>query len=136
MRKIESNQYFLIHFLLLLFVSNLVYAVDSEVYSFDPLKHSRDPFIPPEGLIEEISDKLLFYDLNQINLVAILTGSGPSKAMFSLPNGETHIVQKGDAIGKYGGVIEEISTSEVVVVESFNLGGKIKKNRTNLILAP
>lgn len=98
--------------------------VDEEVqkarsFYFNPLKVKRDPFLPPSSLKSSTSSDLVNYDTNEMSLVAILSGMGAPKAMILLPSGKTHIVQKGDQIGRNRGRVKQITANEVVVQETF-----------------
>ena len=113
---------FLVCLLPLLIPSGDAAEFDSDAsanYSFNPLQVHRDPFAPPEQDKYKMINDLLLFDTNEIKLVGIVTGFGSPQAMFVLPNGKTHIVRTGDAIGRRKGVIKHITTSEVIVRESF-----------------
>lgn len=104
-------------------------------FTFNPLSVERDPFGPPEIQAEVEEDALLRFDLLEIKLVAIMTGLGAPKAMVVLPNGESHILQEGDRIGKNKGYISKIKKNEVAVIESFkDFRGRIKKNYEKLTI--
>lgn len=108
-----------------------------EGWLFNPLGVKRDPFVPPGGNAKkEPANELRQYDLNEINLVAIMTGLGAPQAMVMLPNGKTHIIQERDPIGRHNGRIYKIRASEVVIEEAFkDFKGRDKKSFTNLVLA-
>lgn len=107
-----------------------------ENWTFNPIAVKRDPFIAPEAKAERELNELQQFDLNEMNLVAILTGMGSPQAMVVLPNGKTHIVQKGDSIGRHNGRIHRIKSDEVVVTESFrDFKGRTKKSFTSLVIA-
>lgn len=109
---------------------------EENAWIFNPLAVKRDPFVAPNGVKHEAVDELRQFDLNEIHLVAILTGLGPSQAMVVLPNGKTHIVQSGDGIGRHKGRVYRITGSEVVVQEAFkDFKGRDKKSFTSLVLA-
>ena len=112
-------------------------GVTDEGWLFNPLAVKRDPFVPPPGLNKkEKGNELREFDLNEINLVAILTGLGPPQAMVVLPNGKTHIVQVRDPIGRHNGRVFKITANEVVIEESFkDFKGRDKRSLTNLVLA-
>lgn len=98
--------------------------VDEEVqkarsFYFNPLKVKRDPFLPPNSLKTSGTSDLVNFDTNEMSLVAILSGMGAPKAMILLPGGKTHIVQKGDQIGRNRGRVKQITSSEVIVQETF-----------------
>jgi Tfp pilus assembly protein PilP len=108
-----------------------------EDFTFNPLSVQRDPFSPPEVKKGDLSvNELTRFDLFEMKVVAIMTGLGASKAMLVLPNGNTHIVQKGDKIGKNSGYIVDIKANELVVLESFkDFRGRVKKSYESMTLA-
>lgn len=111
-------------------------AAGGNTYTFNPLAVKRDPFFPSELSTSKKSNDLLRFDLNEMNLVAILTGMGAPQAMIVLPNSKTHIVQVGDPIGRHQGKVARISATEVIVRETFtDYQNRKKTNLTNLVLA-
>ena len=103
---------------------------------FNPLSVMRDPFVPPSSQKREVFDELKQFDLNEINLVAILTGIGAPQAMVVLPNGKTHIIQVNDALGRHKGRVHKITSNEVIIQEAFkDFKGRDKKSFTSLVLA-
>lgn len=110
-------------------------SANLEQFTFNPLSVERDPFGPPKIEVDVEEDALLRYDLLEVKLVAIMTGLGAPKAMVVLPNGESHILQEGDRIGKNKGYITKIKKNEVAVVESFkDFRGRTKKNYEKLTI--
>ena len=108
-----------------------------EGWNFNPLNVKRDPFMAPSGDKKEAVNELRRFDLNEINLVAVLMGLGAPQAMVVLPNKKTHIVQVNDPIGRHNGRIYRITPNEVVVQEAFkDFKGRDKKSLTSLMLAP
>jgi len=82
----------------------------------------RDPFAfrPPEPEVQKqgetrIKEPLEAYDLAQLKLVAIVTGTAVSNAMFVGPDGFGHFAKEDDRIGRDGGRISDIRTNEVEV---------------------
>ncbi len=122
-------------FLWVLFWSGNVLAQVSE-YSFDPLSVKRDPFLPPQELVSDPVADILRYELGEMRLMAIMSGLGSAKALVMLPNGKSHIVQKGDAIGRFKGKVDQISSTELRVREQFvdHIGRK-KTSITSLVIA-
>ena len=109
---------------------------DSSTYTFNPLSVKRDPFEPPEASDKAGVNDLLRFDLNEMNLVAIMSGMGRPQGMIVLPNGKTHIVQTGDIIGRHNGKIAKITDSEVIVKETFrDYQNRLRSSLTNLVLA-
>jgi Tfp pilus assembly protein PilP len=104
-------------------------------YSFNPLGVKRDPFVPPEVAKKAVGE-LNRYDINEMTLVAIMTGLGPAQAMIVLPNNSTHIVQTGDSIGRRNGRVARITANEVIIKESFrDYQNREKESQTSLVLA-
>ena len=105
-------------------------------FSFNPISVKRDPFQPPEVKGNSALSDLNRYDLNEMKLVAIMTGLGQPQAMIVLPNNRTHIVQKGDSIGRQNGRIQRITANEVTVKEFFkDFRGNTKESTTSLVIA-
>jgi type IV pilus assembly protein PilP len=57
------------------------------------------------------------YDLEQLRLVAVVTGLEDPVAMVEAPNGTGYNLRRGACIGRNGGVISTVRTGEVVVSE-------------------
>jgi len=109
---------------------------ESQSYTFNPLAVKRDPFEPPEASDKGTTNELLRFDLNEMNLVAVLSGMGSPQGMIVLPNGKTHIVQVGDRVGRHNGRISKIKDNEVVVKETFrDYQNRLRTSLTNLVLA-
>lgn len=105
-------------------------------YSFDPLSVKRDPFLPPSDIADEILPDIQRYELGEMKLMAIMTGMGVPKALVMLPTGKSHIVQKGDAIGRYKGKVDQILSTELRVREQFvDHKGRKKTSLTSLVIA-
>jgi len=105
-------------------------------YSFDPLSVKRDPFLPPEGIGTNKAPDIQRFELGEMKLVAIMSGVGVPRALVMLPNNKSHIVQRGDKIGRFGGVVDKILSGEVRVSEQFvDHNGRKKTSITSLILA-
>ncbi len=111
-------------------------TTESHSYTFNPLSVKRDPFEAPEINEKAGVNDLMKFDLNEMNLVAILSGMGRPQGMIVLPNGKTHIVQVGDLIGRHSGRIAKISDNEVIVKETFrDYQNRTRTSLTNLVLA-
>ncbi len=111
-------------------------SAEAQGYTFNPIAVKRDPFDPPLFSDNSKVSELQLFDLNEMNLVAVLTGMGRPQAMLVLPNGKTHIVQAGDQIGRHKGRVSRITENEIVVKEVFkDYQGRSKTSLTNLVLA-
>ncbi len=95
-------------------------------YFYDP-RGKTDPFksfIAEEEELESKRDRkprtyLETLDLSQLQLIAIIVGSKGRYAMVREAKGLGHVIQKGTPIGRNGGVVENITESEVVIREEF-----------------
>ncbi len=104
-------------------------------YRYEPVG-KRDPFRPYRdskigiGLIRATTrpqEPLEKFDIKSLEVVAIVWGNDKPKALIQDPNKQVHSVAKGQRIGKNDGFIAEIREGEIVVVELFDLNGKIVK---------
>jgi len=104
-------------------------------YRYEPVG-KRDPFRPYRdakvgiGQIRAASrvpEPLEKYDLKSLEIVAIVWDNSKPKALIQDPDKGIHSVVKGQRIGKNEGYIAEIREGEIVVVELFDLNGKIIK---------
>jgi len=57
------------------------------------------------------------YEIEQMRLVAVITGLEDPVAMVEVPGGEGVVVRRMQCIGKNGGVVAAVRTGEVVVTE-------------------
>lgn len=96
------------------------------VYAYNPVG-KRDPFRSP---LEELSaqnpnqastctDPLCQWDLDQLKLVAVVTGESNPVAMVQDPQGVGYIIHRGKRMGKLGGKVTQILRSSVIVTEFF-----------------
>ncbi len=112
-------------------------------YSYNPVG-KRDPFRSP---IEEINpvdsnrvaacnEPLCAFDLDQLKLVAVVTGDASPMAMVEDPAGRGHIVRRNTRMGRQGGKVTQILRDSVTVTEVFSGNGEIIKNPVMLKLKP
>lgn len=104
-------------------------------YKYDPVG-KRDPFRPYRdakvgiGQIRastRVPEPLERFDLKNLEVVAIVWDNSKPKALIQDPEKGIHSVVKGQRIGKNEGYIAEIREGEIVVLELFDLNGKIIK---------
>ena len=75
------------------------------------------------------------FELDQLRLVAVITGLADPLAMVEAPTGVGYAIRKGACIGKNGGVVATIRTGEVVVTEwAMRADGTREKTETALRL--
>ncbi len=85
----------------------------------------RDPFrsflaeLQTSGaaLATRCSTPLGKFEIEQLKLVAVVTGLADPVAMVEAPNGVGYQVRRGACIGKNGGIVATVRTGEVVVSE-------------------
>jgi type IV pilus assembly protein PilP len=115
------------------------------VYSYNPVG-KRDPFRSPlgdpnakkENSAEnpnggECQEPLCLFDIEQLALVAVVSGDANPIAMLEDPNRTGHIVRRNTKVGKQGGKVTQILRDCIVITEYF-LGpdGKKNPNRVNI----
>jgi type IV pilus assembly protein PilP len=101
-------------------------APAGEDFTYSPVG-KRDPFRPffidelgeEKGKKEEKLTELQKYEIDQLKLVAILSGTSQPEAMFEDPRGMGWTVSVGTPIGKNGGRVQKIKKDEVVILEEF-----------------
>jgi type IV pilus assembly protein PilP len=69
------------------------------------------------GVVSRCATPLGRFDVEQLRLVAVVTGLEDPVAMVEAPNGTGYSLRRGACIGKNGGVISAVRTGEVVVSE-------------------
>jgi len=84
----------------------------------------RDPFksflLEPESrpvLTSRCATPLGKFEIDQLKLVAVVTGLEDPVAMVEAPNGVGYAVRRGACMGKNGGVVAAVRTGELVVSE-------------------
>jgi type IV pilus assembly protein PilP len=103
----------------------------------------RDPFksflteleATATGVVTRCNTPLGRYELEQLRLVAVVTGLEDPVAMVEAPNGVGYAVRRGACLGKNGGVVAAIRTGEVVVTEwAIKADGSRDRTQTQLRL--
>ena len=82
-----------------------------------------DPFMPTSLSVEGREKKKVLpleqFDVNEFELVGIVTGSGTQKAMVQDLTGKGYFLQIGTRIGKMGGKVIRITGKEVFIREPY-----------------
>jgi type IV pilus assembly protein PilP len=114
------------------------------VYSYSPLG-KRDPFRSPlgemtasqEGGGTGCGEPLCQWDLDQLKLVAVVTGDANPIAMVEDPQTRGYIIHRGTRVGKQGGQVTQILRDAVTVTQYFTApDGKRTPNTVPLRLKP
>jgi type IV pilus assembly protein PilP len=108
----------------------------SSVGKRDPFKSFLGDLRASTGAVAtRCSTPLGRFELDQLRLVAVITGLADPLAMVEAPTGVGYSVRKGACIGKNGGVVATIRTGEVVVTEwAMRADGTREKTETALRL--
>ncbi len=112
------------------------------VYTYNPVG-KRDPFRASEEQISlkfaggegpsVCNEPLCQHDLDQLVLVAVVSGDANPMGMIEDPSKTGHIVRRNSKVGKQGGKVTAILRDCVVVTEYFRTpDGKVNPNRVNL----
>jgi type IV pilus assembly protein PilP len=108
----------------------------SSVGKRDPFKSFLGDLRATTGaVVTRCNTPLGRFELDQLRLVAVVTGLADPLAMVEAPNGVGYSVRKGACIGRNGGVVATIRTGEVVVTEwAMRADGTREKTETSLRL--
>ncbi len=86
----------------------------------------RDPFraeleLPVPSPLPSLScdEPLCRFNLEELKLTGIISGMGNPVAVFESPRGKGYSVYRGSKVGKYGGVVKQVTRDTVVVVQSW-----------------
>ena len=95
------------------------------VYSYNPMG-KRDPFRSPVAEVQltergggVCNEPLCQWDLDQLSLVAVVTGDANPIAMVQDPQTRGYIIRRGTKMGKQGGQVTQILRDSVTVTEYF-----------------
>lgn len=95
------------------------------VYTYNPMA-KRDPFRSPVAELAAkaeasgaCSEPLCQWDLDQLKLVAVVTGEANPLAMVEDPGTRGYVVRRGSRVGKQGGQVTQILRDSITVTEYF-----------------
>lgn len=95
----------------------------SQLQEFYNPSGKRDPFKPFEGgeIVYSAFAKapLERFELNQLELTAIVWGIARPKVLFRAPDGYSYIAQVGTGIGRNRGRITKVTKNKVLIAEEF-----------------
>jgi type IV pilus assembly protein PilP len=113
------------------------------VYNYNPVG-KRDPFRSPlEDLDASVvqanpvvacNEPLCQWDIDQLKLVAVVTGDANPLAMVEDPMGRGHIVRRNTKMGRQGGKVTQILRDEVIVTEIITTPERAIANEVHLKL--
>ena len=97
-------------------------------FAAEPQTEPRDPFTPlaqepkagdglQDPLTPEAANPLAAYTLGELRVVGIVLGELGNHAMLLAPDGNAYMIRVGAVIGKFNGVVADISANVVTVKE-------------------
>ncbi|PTL78539.1 pilus assembly protein PilP [Vitiosangium sp. GDMCC 1.1324] len=119
-------------------------AAPTYVYNYNPVG-KRDPFRSPiEDMVRETpqpgqqvtacSEPLCQWDIDQLKLVAVVTGDANPLAMVEDPMGRGHIVRRNTRMGRQGGKVTQILREEIIITETITTPERVVYNPVKLEL--
>jgi Tfp pilus assembly protein PilP len=110
-------------------------GMDSGGFTYDPTGR-RDPFRsfewerPDRRDEDALRGPLEKFDLNQLDLVAVVWDTDNAKALIKDPAGQSYIIGNGTRIGKNEGRVLQVDDNRIVVKETYvdHLGQKSTKD--------
>lgn len=98
--------------------------VAAVAYAYNPTA-KRDPFRPPDELRSPLgadgasacTEPLCQWDINDLDLRAVVTGDASPFAMVIDPKGRGYIVRRNTRIGRQGGRVTQILREQITVTE-------------------
>jgi type IV pilus assembly protein PilP len=117
-------------------------AAPAPTYVYNPVG-KRDPFRSPEAepaaqaalANASCTEPLCRFDVDQLTLVAVVSGDANPLAMVQDPAGRGYFVRRNTRIGRQGGKVTQIMSDAVVVTEYFTTpDGKTTANPVTLAI--
>ncbi|RYF04820.1 MAG: hypothetical protein EOO40_10860, partial [Deltaproteobacteria bacterium] len=107
----------------------------ADMFTYSPVG-KRDPF---RSYLSELAEQnsahhperkleaTEYFEIDQYHLTGLITGISQPKAVVEDPDGRGHVVQIGSRIGKNGGLITQIDTTGMLIIEETHdaMGKKI-----------
>ena len=87
---------------------------------------------PPPNQPTACSEPLCQWDIDQLKLVAVVSGDANPLAMVEDPMGRGHIVRRNTRMGRQGGKVTQILRDEVVVTETITTPERVVYNPVKL----
>ena len=117
-------------------------APAAPTYVYNPIG-KRDPFRSPEAepaaqaalANTACNEPLCRFDIDQLTLVAVVSGDANPLAMVQDPQGRGYFVRRNTRVGRQGGKVTQIMSDAVVVTEYFTTpDGKTTANPVTLAI--
>ena len=117
-------------------------AAAVQPYVYNPVG-KRDPFRSPEAepavqaalASTTCTEPLCRFDVDQLTLVAVVSGDANPLAMVQDPAGRGYFIRRNSRVGRQGGKVTQIMSDAVVITEYFSTpDGKITANPVTLAI--
>lgn len=110
--------------------------VYSPVGKRDPFRSYLDRLEPAAAMTPDpLCGPLCNWELEQLRLVAVISGMATPIAMLEDPQGNGHSVRRGTSVGKRNGKVTEILRDRIIVTEYRRLGtGEVVPAETEIVL--
>lgn len=117
-------------------------AAPAPTYAYNPVG-KRDPFRSPEAepaaqaalANATCTEPLCRFDIDQLTLVAVVSGDANPVAMVQDPQGRGYFVRRNTRVGRQGGKVTQIISDAVVITEYFTTpDGKTTANPVTLAI--
>jgi len=117
-------------------------AQGAQAYVYNPIG-KRDPFRSPEAepaaagslTSTACTEPLCRFDIDQLTLVAVVSGDANPLAMVQDPLGRGYFVRRNSRVGRQGGKVTQIMSDAVVITEYFTTpDGKTTANPVTLAI--
>jgi type IV pilus assembly protein PilP len=117
-------------------------AAPAASYVYNPIG-KRDPFRSPEAepaaqaalASTACTEPLCRFDIDQLTLVAVVSGDANPLAMVQDPLGRGYFVRRNSRVGRQGGKVTQIMSDAVVITEYFTTpDGKTTANPVTLAI--
>jgi len=117
-------------------------APAAPTYVYNPIG-KRDPFRSPEAepaaqaalANTACTEPLCRFDIDQLTLVAVVSGDANPLAMVQDPQGRGYFVRRNTRVGRQGGKVTQIMSDAVVITEYFTTpDGKTTANPVTLAI--
>ena len=98
----------------------------SDSFIYTPVG-KRDPFksaykivkTPGQNPDEVVTSPLQQFEIDQLKLIAVVSGISQPRAMVEAPDGKGYTVKIGTRIGKHFGLVVKIKSSELIIAEDY-----------------
>jgi Tfp pilus assembly protein PilP len=118
------------------FLSSFTYA-NEEGLTLKGAMGFRDPFkklVTQTQIKKQEIPPLRQYNLEQLKLVGVLSGTKKNKAMISAPDGKVFIVTEQDPIGNRKGIVKKIAPDFIQIEDKvLNILGEEEKIETRIL---